>query len=63
MEAMLGAKRQFGGRRKNTEDGVPDEMLTRIHSAIKNGVFDDHKYTLGPKGKKNSSTLCWITSR
>jgi len=52
MKAMLGAKRQFGGRGKNTEDGVPDEMLTRIHTAIKNGVFDDHKYVLGPKGKK-----------
>jgi len=31
---------------------VPDEMLTRIHTAIKCGVFDDYKYVLGPKGKK-----------
>jgi len=52
MEAMLGAKRQCGGRRQNNMDGVPDEMLTRIHKAIKCGVFDDYKYILGPKGKK-----------
>jgi len=34
------------------EDGVPDKMLTRIHTAIKCGVFDDFKCVLGPKGKK-----------
>ena len=51
MEAMLGAKRQYGGRRQN-KDGVPDEMITRIHVAIKCGVFNDIKYVLGPNGKK-----------
>ena len=52
MADMLGAKRQYGGRRQKDKDGVPDEMLTRIHTAIKCGVFDDFKYVLGPKGKK-----------
>jgi len=52
MEGMLGAKRQHGGRRQKNEDGVPGKMLTRIHTAIKCGVFDDFKYILGPKGKK-----------
>jgi len=29
-----------------------DETLTRVHAAIKCGVFDDFKCVLGPKGKK-----------
>jgi len=52
MEAILGAKRQHGGHHQNNKDGAPDKMLTRIHTAIKCGVFDDFKYVLGPKGKK-----------
>jgi len=31
---------------------VPDKTLTRIHTAIKCGVFDNFKCVLGPKGKK-----------
>jgi len=52
MEAVLGGKRQCGGRRQNNKDRVPDEMLTRIHMAIKCGMFDNYKCALGPKGKK-----------
>jgi len=48
---LLEAKRRYGGRRSSSKNGTPDEMLTRISTAIKNQSFDTFKYVLGEKGK------------
>jgi len=63
MEAMLGAKCQYGGHRQNTKDGVSEEMLTRVHTAIKNDCFTTTSTHLGQRARKNSSKPHSTTSR
>jgi len=62
-QRSAGAKRQCGGRRQNNKDGVPDEMLTHIHTAINVTCLMTASKYLGQKARKNSSKLHSSTSR